>query len=105
MEGSLEQLLLASLDSLYSEDRELDVRMGLLRVLLNVLQRHGERLSIGWQPVLHLLTRVPDREEVETIGLGFQSVQLMCSDFMSSLPGHHLQHCLEVAALYASQQV
>ena len=40
-------MLLASLESLYSEDDyEPDIRKGLLRIILQILQRHGERLGL-----------------------------------------------------------
>ena len=38
----VEGMLLMAVDKLYREDRELDVQMGLLSVVLQVLQRHGE---------------------------------------------------------------
>ena len=55
--------------------------------------------------VLELLSVVPQAEEADTVQLAFQSVQLLCSDYMSSLPVQHLRRCVEVAALYGSQQV
>ena len=57
-EDAVEAMLLGSLETMYSQDREMDVHMGLLRVLLQVLQRHGgwrgggER--VGWQASLPL---------------------------------------------------
>lgn len=55
--------------------------------------------------MLRLLSKVPQSDEVEVIALAFQSVQLLCSDYMSSLSFEMLQRSLEVAALYGSQQV
>ena len=55
--------------------------------------------------MLRLLAKVPQSDQVEIIGLAFQSVQLLCSDYMSSLSFEMLQRSLEVAALYGSQQV
>jgi hypothetical protein len=43
--GDVEHMLLVALESMYKEEREPDVRLGLLRVALHVLQRHGECLS------------------------------------------------------------
>ena len=40
--SAIEGMLLMAVEKLYKEDRELDVQMGLLRVVLQVLQRHGE---------------------------------------------------------------
>jgi len=69
------------------------------------LANAGERLSRGWVPLLRLLAAVPERGGTDAIKLGFQSVELMCSDYMASLPTEQLRRCLEIAALYASQQV
>ncbi len=65
----------------------------------------GEQLTTAWVSVLELLSVVPQAEEADTVQLAFQSVQLLCSDYMSSLPVQHLRRCVEVAALYGSQQV
>lgn len=100
----VEGMLMLALGKLYKEDRELDVQMGLLRVILQVLQRHGEQLTSAWVSILELLAAVPQAEEADTVQLAFQSVQLLCSDYMSSLPVQHLRRCVEVAALYGSQQ-
>ena len=43
--GATEHMLLMALESLYKDSEELDVRLGLLRVLLQILQRHGMHLS------------------------------------------------------------
>lgn len=40
--SAIEGMLLMAVEKLYKEDRELDVQMGLLRLVLQVLQRHGE---------------------------------------------------------------
>lgn len=39
--GATEHMLLMALESLYKDSEEVDVRLGLLRVLLQILQRHG----------------------------------------------------------------
>lgn len=51
--GGVEHMLLVALESLYGQDRELDVRKGLLRVLLQVLQRHG---TFNNQDCMHSIT-------------------------------------------------
>lgn len=68
--------------------------------------RAGEQLSTGWDPILRILEAVPEVEEqAAVVGLAFQSVQLLASDYMSALPPQLLRKCLEVAALYGAQQV
>ena len=150
-------MLLMALESLYKDASEQDVRLGLLRTNLQILQRHGqldpsliqvlsqlscttetvqhpgearpfhcrecvtresvhwlptgmlhpsgEQLSVGWEPVLRILEVVPEAEDAACVSLAFQSVQLLASDYMSSLPPPLLHKCLQAAALYGGQQV
>lgn len=102
--GGLEHMLLVALEALHNDERERDVRVGVLRVLLAVLQRHGERLTDGWTPVFRLLAVVPGQEDPETVSLGFQSLQLAASDYMPAMPFPRLKRCLEVAVAYGEQQ-
>lgn len=102
--GGLEHMLLVALEALHNDERERDVRIGVLRVLLAVLQRHGERLTDGWTPVFRLLAVVPGQEDPETVSLGFQSLQLAASDYMPAMPFPRLKRCLEVAVAYGEQQ-
>ena len=55
--------------------------------------------------MLRLLEAVPPKGSPAAVGLAFQSVQLLASDYMSSLPPGLLRTCLSVATLYAGQQV
>eukprot|EP00887_Chlorella_sp_A99_P002554 scaffold6.g2554.t1 len=103
--GGVEHMLLVALEALYNDDKERDVRAGVLRVLLSVLQRHGERLSDGWTPVFRLLAAVPGAGEAEATDLAFQSVQLTCSDYVPSMPFARLKRALELAVIYGRQQV
>jgi hypothetical protein len=70
-----------------------------------VLHPSGEQLSVGWEPVLRILEVVPEAEDAACVSLAFQSVQLLASDYMSSLPPPLLHKCLQAAALYGGQQV
>ena len=40
-EGGVEHMLLVALTALYTDERETDVRLGVLHVAISVLQRHG----------------------------------------------------------------
>ena len=44
----VEHMLLVALTALYTPDREVDVRLGVLRVALTVLQRHGAQHATGF---------------------------------------------------------
>ncbi len=72
---------------------------------MSVCWSAGEQLSTGWDPILRILEAVPEAEEAASVGLAFQSVQLLASDYMSSLPPSLLRKYLEIAALYGAQQV
>lgn len=48
--GAAEHMLLGALIELYHDARENDVRLGILRITLQSLQRHGKRnLFTSWQ--------------------------------------------------------
>jgi hypothetical protein len=72
-----------------------------------ILVGAGEQLGTGWRPALRVLEAVPQDPETdaEAVGLAFQSVQLLASDYMAGLPLDLLRSSLEVAALFGSQQV
>ena len=76
--ADLERMLLVALEAVYKEEREPDVRQGLLRAALHVLQRHGEHLTEGWVPLLRLLEAVPSWDDGATIGAAFQCVESIC---------------------------
>lgn len=76
--ADVENMMLVALESTYNEEREPDVRQGLLRVVQHVLQRHGDHMTRGWVPLLRLLDAVPSWEDTATINLGFQCVELVC---------------------------
>lgn len=44
--------LQAALDSMYRGSRDVDVRAGLLRLVLHVLHNYGEELISGWAPLI-----------------------------------------------------
>lgn len=54
---------------------------------------------------MRILEAVPEAEDAACVSLAFQSVQLLASDYMSSLPPPLLHKCLHAAALYGGQQV
>ncbi|GIL51116.1 hypothetical protein Vafri_7207, partial [Volvox africanus] len=102
----VQHMLLVALDSLYREGgRSPDVRHGLLRIALHVLQHHGDGLTRGWVPLLRLLDAVPRAGQGSAdVRLGFQVVELLATDYLaSSLPKEHVAKALEVIAKFATQ--
>ena len=103
--GGLEHMLLVALEALHNDDKGKDVQLGVLRVLLSILQRNGERLTDGWTPVFRLLGVVPEQGTAETISLSFESLQLIHNDYMASMANDRIKKCLEVAELFGKQQI
>ncbi len=67
------------------------IRVAHYLLLIVVSQRHGERLTRGWAPLLRLLEIVPRWEDAATTAAAFQNVELLCSDFLATLPKEYLQ--------------
>ncbi|KAE8772974.1 protein MON2 [Hordeum vulgare] len=66
---SFEYAVLSPLVILYSSNKNIDVQMGALKILLHVLERHGEKLSYSWPSILHMLRSVADASEKDVISL------------------------------------
>ena len=60
-------MLLVALEALHNDDKEVDVQVGVLKVLSSVLQRNGEHLTDGWTPVFRLLASVAEAARGETV--------------------------------------
>ncbi|GFR47515.1 hypothetical protein Agub_g9147, partial [Astrephomene gubernaculifera] len=102
----VQHMVLVALDSLYREGgRSPDVRRGLLRIALHVLQHHGEALTRGWVPLLRLLEAVPRcGQDPQEVRLGFQVVELLATDYLAStLAKEHVAKALDVIARFAMQ--
>ncbi|CAK9187180.1 unnamed protein product [Ilex paraguariensis] len=69
---SLECAIISPLTVLYSSTQSFDVRAGSLKILLHVLERHGEKLHYSWPNILELLRSVADASEKDIVALGFQ---------------------------------
>ncbi len=100
----LEHMLLVALEALHNDDKEVDVQVGVLKVLSQVLQRNGERLTDGWTPVFRLLAAVAGNNSPEIVPLGCESLQIIYNNFMDKMSLKRIQKCLEVAELYGKQQ-
>eukprot|EP01025_Chloroclados_australasicus_P051787 TRINITY_DN6035_c0_g3_i1.p1 TRINITY_DN6035_c0_g3~~TRINITY_DN6035_c0_g3_i1.p1 ORF type:complete len:1021 (+),score=174.23 TRINITY_DN6035_c0_g3_i1:409-3063(+) len=101
-EYRLEEHLMATIEQIYTKGNEPSVCIGSLRMVLHVLQRHGENLRSGWAPILRLLRQVPRRHQDSKMqALAFQSMELVCRDYLDHVTPELLPTVLEVVALYA----
>ncbi|CAL9055746.1 unnamed protein product [Musa banksii] len=102
--GSFECVFLSPLLVLYMSSQSLDVRAGSLKILLHVLERHGDKLYYSWPSILKLLRAVADASERDLVPLGFQSMRIIMNDGLSTIPTHCLDVCIEVTGAYSAQK-
>ncbi|KAG8391013.1 hypothetical protein BUALT_Bualt01G0143800 [Buddleja alternifolia] len=101
---SLECAVISPLNALYSLSQCFDVRAGSLKILLHVLERHGEKLRYSWSNILEMLRAVAHASERDLITLGFQSLRVIMNDGLSTIPADCLHECIDVAGAYSAQK-
>ncbi|KAH6772485.1 ARM repeat superfamily protein [Perilla frutescens var. frutescens] len=100
---SLECSVISPLKDLYSSSQNLDLRAGSLKILLHVLERHGEKLHYSWPNILEMLRSIALASEKELIALGFQSLRVIMNDGLPTIPAYCLHECIDVAGAYSAQ--
>ncbi|CAN1245367.1 Protein MON2 homolog [Linum grandiflorum] len=101
---TLECSIISPIRVLYFNSQSVDVRNGSLKILLNVLERHGEKLYYSWLDILELLRRVADSPEKDLISLGFKSLRVIMNDAITSIPVDCLNVCIDVSGAYSAQK-
>uniref|UniRef100_A0A1J3F4G6 Protein MON2-like protein n=1 Tax=Noccaea caerulescens TaxID=107243 RepID=A0A1J3F4G6_NOCCA len=101
---SVECAVLSSLRVLYFSAQKADVRVGSLKILLHVLERCGEKLYYSWPGILEMLRSVADASEKDVATLGFQSLRVVMSDGLPTLPEDCLHVCIDVTGAYSAQK-
>ncbi|XP_074581344.1 uncharacterized protein LOC141837874 isoform X2 [Curcuma longa] len=101
--GSFECTVVSPLSVLYMSNQNFDVRVSSLKILLHVLERHGEKLYYSWPCILKLLRAVADASEKDLVPLGFQSMRIIMNDGLATIPSHCLDDCIEVTGAYSAQ--
>ena len=103
-DGALENMLLVALASLFSDACHRPIRIGILRIALHVLQRGGESLTRGWDPMLRLLQSVPEGvADEEVINMAFDSVELLVNEHLDQLPSDIQSKSLRIVSSFAKQ--
>ncbi|KAL6548700.1 hypothetical protein OROGR_008466 [Orobanche gracilis] len=101
---SLECAVISPLSNLYSLSQSYNIRVGSVKILLHVLERHGEKLRYSWSNILEMLRSVAHALEKDLIALGFQSLRVIMNDGLPSVPFHCLHECINVAGAYSTQK-
>lgn len=105
--ADLEHMLLVALESIYIDHSQKEIRTGVLETVLSILQHQGEHLTEGWTPIFRLLAYVPESNSQDSSGnidLGFESLQVIASEYLATLTFDQLKRCVEVSGLYGEQQ-
>lgn len=100
----LECSVISPLKDLYSSSQSLDLRAGSLKILLHVLERHGEKLHYSWPNILEMLRSIAHASEKDLIALGFQSLRVIMNDGLPTIPAYCLHECIDVAGAYSAQK-
>ncbi|XP_019071203.1 uncharacterized protein [Solanum lycopersicum] len=100
---SLECSVISPLKVLFSSAENIDVRAASLKILLHVLERHGEKLHYSWPNILELLRSVADAAEKDLVTLGFQNLRVIMNDGLSTVPADCLHVCIDVTGAYSAQ--
>ncbi|KAL6582309.1 hypothetical protein OROMI_006323 [Orobanche minor] len=101
---SLECAVISPLSNLYALSQSYSIRVGSVKILLHVLERHGEKLRYSWPSILEMLRSVAHASEKDLIALGFQSLRVIMNDGLPSVPFHCLHECISVAGAYSTQK-
>ncbi|XP_074292704.1 uncharacterized protein LOC141619592 isoform X3 [Silene latifolia] len=101
---SLERAVIAPLRILYFSAQSFDVRARSLKILLHVLEIHGEKLYDSWSDILEMLRSVACAPEKDLVTLGFQSLRVVMNDGLSAIPIDCLKVCIDVTGAYSTQK-
>ncbi|TMS38446.1 hypothetical protein L596_005171 [Steinernema carpocapsae] len=103
-----QKIVLAPLKSL-CEVQYSDVRRKQLECLMFVLQSNGQQLSPGlWITVIEIVGALVDKEmtfDENLVKQGYETLSLIITDFLESLPLECVQLLVETSAKFGAQQV
>ncbi|KAK2183610.1 hypothetical protein NP493_305g02026 [Ridgeia piscesae] len=80
-----------------------DIRHKQLECILQILHSNGDTLNQGWPLVLGVIGAISNEQGENLIRLAFQSLQLVVTDFLPTMPCSCLQVCVDVAGRFGLQ--
>jgi len=81
-----------------------DTREKVLESVHQILSSSGQSLTSAWPTILCLLLRVSQSSEKRFISLAFETLELICNEFLSNLSTECLALTIEVVESFASQK-
>ncbi|CAN1245368.1 Protein MON2 homolog [Linum grandiflorum] len=101
---TLECSIISPIRVLYFNSQSVDVRNGSLKILLNVLERHGEKLYYSWLDILELLRLLFNLLKHFLQLYLLQSLRVIMNDAITSIPVDCLNVCIDVSGAYSAQK-
>ncbi|XP_024978290.1 protein MON2 homolog isoform X2 [Cynara cardunculus var. scolymus] len=101
---ALEISVISPLHVVYGSCSSSDVHAGSLKILLHILERHGDKLCYSWPNILEMLRSVAGSSEKDLVTLGFQSLRVIMNDGLSTVPSEFLHVCIDVTGAYSAQK-
>lgn len=101
---ALEISVISPLHVVYGSCASSDVHAGSLKILLHILERHGDKLCYSWPNILEMLRSVAGSSEKDLVTLGFQSLRVIMNDGLSTVPSEFLHVCIDVTGAYSAQK-
>ncbi|KAI3669236.1 hypothetical protein L6452_40463 [Arctium lappa] len=101
---ALEISVISPLHVVYGSCASSDVHAGSLKILLHILERHGDKLCYSWPNILELLRSVAGSSEKDLVTLGFQGLRVIMNDGLSTVPSEFLHVCIDVTGAYSAQK-
>ncbi|WZY79255.1 hypothetical protein YC2023_025639 [Brassica napus] len=101
---ALDQSICAVLGSEQFGDATLDVESKSIELKSVECARCGEKLYYSWPGILEMLRSVADASEKDVVTLGFQSLRVIMSDGLPTLPEDCLHVCIDVTGAYSAQK-
>lgn len=100
-----------------SQSCEVEIHRLSLEALRSILEHCGDSLEIGWSSVLTIINSVfvtpvndraavtmsPGPRSLKLVSAAFGSLQLICSDFLSSVPSSHILSLLDTLHSFSAQ--
>ncbi|GAM21603.1 hypothetical protein SAMD00019534_047780 [Acytostelium subglobosum LB1] len=87
-----------------SFSQHVDTKEKILESIHQILSSSGQTLSTGWPILLSVLLRVAQNSEKPFIPVAFESLKLICNEFLSNLTPECLVLTIEVILAFGSQR-
>ena len=72
-----------------------------LDCLFKCLENNGDNLIVGWSTIFKIIKAVCENKRTNEVKKCFESVNLICNDFLDELKVEELSECIKILTLFA----